>query len=158
MFSENEIWASCVTVLPDIIWGSISLAVIGGLSQFWVPVCGFIHIYLAVYGEEIMVWLQEIINLARGLRFLRIFVAVIQTELRCSEGCAVMYQSNRSFNIPPGQPPGICIFCKIFVQIPPSRGRKAVQMPHHRFIPGDQMPPPPGNFSVAFVMLRKLCM
>ena len=59
---------------------------------------------------------------------------------------------------PPGQPPGICIFCKIFVQIPPSRGRKAVQMPHHRSIPGDQMPPPPGNFSAAFIMLRKLCM
>ena len=58
----------------------------------------------------------------------------------------------------PGQPPGICIFCKIFVQIPPSRGRKGVQMPHHRTIPGDQMPPPPGNFSVAFIMLRKLCM
>ena len=56
----------------------------------------------------------------------------------------IMYQSNRSFNIPPpGQPPGICIFCKIFVQIPPSRGRNAVQMPHHRSIPGDQMPPPP---------------
>ena len=59
---------------------------------------------------------------------------------------------------PPGQPPGICIFCKIFVQIPPSRGQKAVQMPHHRSIPGDQMPQPPGNFSVAFIMLRKLCM
>ena len=59
---------------------------------------------------------------------------------------------------PPGQPPGICIFCKIFVQIPPSRGRKAVQMTYHRSIPGDQMPPPPGNFSVAFIMLRKLCM
>ena len=59
---------------------------------------------------------------------------------------------------PPGQPPGICIFCKIFVQIPPSRGRKAVQMPHHRSIPGDQMPPPPGNFSVAFIMFRKLRM
>ena len=59
---------------------------------------------------------------------------------------------------PPGQPPGICILCKIFIQTPPSRGRKAVQMPHHRSIPGDQMPPPPGNFSVAFIMLRKLCM
>ena len=46
----------------------------------------------------------------------------------------LMYQWNRSFNIPPGQPPGICIFCKSFVQIPPSRGRKAVQMPYHRSI------------------------
>ena len=59
---------------------------------------------------------------------------------------------------PPGQPPGHLNFWKIFVQIPPSRGRKAVQMPHHSSIPGDQMPPPPGNFSVAFIMLRKLCM
>ena len=57
---------------------------------------------------------------------------------------------------PPGQPPGHLNFWKICVQIPPSRGRKAVQMPHHRSIPGDQMPPPPGNFSVAFIMLRKL--
>ena len=57
-----------------------------------------------------------------------------------------------------GQPPGYLNFWKIFVQIPPSRGRKVVQMPHHRSIPGDQMPPPPGDFSVAFIMLRKLCM
>ena len=70
----------------------------------------------------------------------------------------VMYQSNRSFNISPGQPPGHLNFWKIFVQIPPSRDRKAVQMPHHRSIPSDQMPPPPGNFSVAFIMLWKLCM
>ena len=57
-----------------------------------------------------------------------------------------MYQSNRSFNIPPRQPPlGHLNFWKIFVQIPPTPGRKAVQMP-----------PPPGrlpyycfNFSVA---------
>ena len=55
-------------------------------------------------------------------------------------------------------PPGHLNFWKIFVQIPPSRGRKTVQMPHHRSIPSDQMPPPPGNFSVAFIMLRKLCM
>ena len=46
---------------------------------------------------------------------------------------------------PPGQPPGHLNFRKIFVQIPPSQGRKAVQMPHHRSIPGDQMPPPPGK-------------
>ena len=59
---------------------------------------------------------------------------------------------------PPRQPPGHLIFWKIFVQIPPSGGRKTVQMPHYRFIPGDQMPPPPGNFSVASIMLRKVCM
>ena len=82
-----------------------------------------------------------------------------------NEGCywagklvPLMYQSNRSLNIPPGQPPGHLNFWNIFVQNPPSRGRKAVQMPHHRSIPGDQMPQPPGNFSVAFIMLQKLCM
>ena len=48
----------------------------------------------------------------------------------------LMYQSNRSFNIPPhGQPPGHLNFWKIFVQIPPSPGWKAVQMlpPAHAF-------------------------
>ena len=49
------------------------------------PVCGFIHIYLAVYDQEIIVRLREIINLARGFQFLRVFMAVIQTELRDSE-------------------------------------------------------------------------
>ena len=35
----------------------------------------------------------------------------------------IMYQSNRSLNIPPGKnPPGYLNFWKIFVQIPPSRG------------------------------------
>ena len=58
---------------------------------------------------------------------------------------------------PPRATPGHLNFWKIFVQILPSWGRKAVQMPHHRSIPGDQMPPPPGNFSVAFIMLWKLC-
>ena len=43
--------------------------------------------------------------------------------------CEVMYQSNRSFNIPQGNPPGIWIFEKNLVQIPPSPGQKAVQMP-----------------------------
>ena len=46
---------------------------------------GFIHIYLAVYGEEIIVRLREIINLARGFRFSRVLGAIIQTELRGSE-------------------------------------------------------------------------
>ena len=51
-------------------------------------------------------------------------------------------------------PPGHLNFWKISVQITPSLGRKAVQMP-----------PPPGklpdycfNFSVAFIMLLMLCM
>jgi len=50
-----------------------------------VTVCGFIHIYLVVYGYEIIVRLWEIVNLARGFQFLHVFVAVIQTELRGSE-------------------------------------------------------------------------
>jgi len=37
---------------------------------------------MAVCVEEIIERLRETINLARGLRFLRVFVAVIQTELR----------------------------------------------------------------------------
>ena len=47
-------------------------------------------------------------------------------------------------------------FLENFCSNSPSRGRKAVQIPHHRSIPGDQMSPSPGNFSVAFIMLRKL--
>ena len=43
---------------------------------------------------------------------------------------------------PPGATPGHLNFWKIFVQIPSSRGRKAVQMPHHRSIPDDQTPTP----------------
>ena len=55
-------------------------------------------------------------------------------------------------------PPRAFEFLEKFCSNSPSRGRKAVQMPHHRSIPGDQMPIPPGNFSVAFIMLRKLRM
>ena len=46
----------------------------------------------------------------------------------------LMYQTNRSFNITPRPPPGHLNFWKIFVQIPLSLSRKAVQMP-----------PPPGE-------------
>ena len=63
-----------------------------------------------------------------------------------------------NFKHPPRQSPRHLNFWKTFVQIPPSRGRKAVQMSHHRSIPGDQMPPPPGNFSVASIVLQKLYM
>ena len=55
---------------------------------------------------------------------------------------------------PPGQSPGHLIFWKIFVQIPPSPGRKAVQMPP---LPG-KLPDYCFNFSVASIMLLKLCM
>ena len=67
----------------------------------------------------------------------------------------LMYQSNRSFNIPSrATPPGIWIIGKFLFKFPPSPGRKAVQMP-----------PPSGklldycfNFSEASIMLLKLCM
>ena len=48
---------------------------------------------------------------------------------------AIMYRSNRSFNIPPGQPPGHLKF-----QIPPSPSQIAVQMP-----------PPRGNKPFYFI-------
>ena len=52
----------------------------------------------------------------------------------------IMYQSNRTFNIPPGQPPGHLNFWKISVQIPPSPSQIAVQMP-----------PPRGNKQFYFI-------
>ena len=47
------------------------------------------HLSGGQYGYEIIVQLREIIYLARGFRFLCVFVAVIQTEFRGSEDCAV---------------------------------------------------------------------
>ena len=72
-----------------------------------------------------------------------------------------MYQSIRSFNIL-----GHLNFWKIFVQIPPSSGRKAVQnCPIGSPFQVINNAPTPGNlpdycfnFSVASVMLLKLCM
>ena len=63
----------------------------------------------------------------------------------------IMYQSNRSLNIPPGATPGHLNFCSNSrpPPPPPPRGRKAVQMRHCKSISVDQMPPPSGNFSVA---------
>ena len=58
-----------------------------------------------------------------------------------------MYRSNRSFNVPPGQPPGHLTFSEIIVQIPRYPGQNAVQMPHTRVHSGDQMPPPRGHFT-----------
>ena len=44
-------------------------------------------------------------------------------------------------------PPQTFEFLENFLfKFPPSQGRKAVQMPHHRSIPGDQMPPPRETF------------
>ena len=49
----------------------------------------------------------------------------------------------------PGQPPppGIWLFFKVIVQIPPYPGQNAVQIPHTRVQSGDQMPPPRGHFT-----------
>ena len=58
---------------------------------------------------------------------------------------------------PPGSPPGApraFEFLENFWKIPPSRGRKAVQMPHYRSIPGDQIPPPPGTFQASAVYVN----
>ena len=43
-----------------------------------------------------------------------------------------MYQSNRSFNIPPGQPRGPLNFWKILVQTLPPRAEKLIKCPHLR--------------------------
>ena len=77
------------------------------------------------------------------------------SALEASKWFQILYQSNRSFNMPPpGQPPGHLNFWKMFAQIPPSLGRKAVQMPP----PLGKLPDYCFDFSVAFIMLLKLCM
>ena len=73
--------------------------------------------------------------------------SVAITQWNESTHGTLMYRSNRSFNIPPGQPPGHLTFLKIIVQIPPYPGQNAVQMPHTRVHSGDQMPPPRGHFT-----------
>ena len=55
---------------------------------------------------------------------------------------------------PPRATPGHLTFWKIFVQIPPSPSRKAVQTPP----PPEKLPDYCFNFSVASIMLLKLCM
>ena len=49
---------------------------------------------------------------------------------------AIMYHLNRSFNIPPGQPPGHLNFWKIFVQIPSPRAEKLFKCPHLHVLSG----------------------
>ena len=71
----------------------------------------------------------------------------IQEEDLARKSREVMYRTNRSLNIPPGQSPGHLTFLKIIVQIPPSRDKKPFKCP----IIGPsvqvimQMPPPRGN-------------
>ena len=54
-----------------------------------------------------------------------------------------MYRSNQSFNIPPGNPPSIWLFWKLFFKFLPTRAK----MPFTRVHSGDQMPPPRGHFT-----------
>ena len=60
-----------------------------------------------------------------------------------------MYHSNQSLNISPGNPLAF-EFLENFCSNSPSGGQKAVQMPHHRSIPSDQMPPTPGKHFSSF--------
>ena len=60
---------------------------------------------------------------------------------------AIMYLSNRIFNIHPGQPPGHLTFFENSCSNFPYPGQNAVQMPHTRVHSGDQMPPPRGHFT-----------
>ena len=61
---------------------------------------------------------------------------------------ALMYRSNRSFNMPPpGNPPSIWLFWKLLFKFPHYPGQNAVQMPHTGVHSGDQMPPPRGHFT-----------
>ena len=53
----------------------------------------------------------------------------------------VMYQSNRSLNIPPGQSPGHLNFWKIFCSNSPLPRPKSCSNASHRSIPGDRMSP-----------------
>ena len=70
-----------------------------------------------------------------------------------------MYQSNRSLNMTPlgGQPPGHLHFWKICVQIPPPKAEKLFKCPIVGPIQVIKCPQTPGNFSVASIMLWKLC-
>ena len=59
----------------------------------------------------------------------------------------IMYGSNGSFNISPPPPQAF----EIIIQIPPYPSQNAVQMPHTRVYSGDQMPPPRGHFTGAWM-------
>ena len=61
-----------------------------------------------------------------------------------SHRAELMYQSNRSFNIPPRATPRAFEFWQIFVQIPPSRAEKLFKCP-----PPGKLPDNCFNFSVA---------
>ena len=61
--------------------------------------------------------------------------SVMQSTIRFTYVKAIMYQSNRSFNIPsgtPGQPPGHLNFWKFLFKFPPHRAEKLFKCPHPR--------------------------
>ena len=87
------------------------------------------------------IWESHIENVKTG-KYCNVFKT-------CKKNAVLMYQSNRSF----GSPPRHLNFWKIFPQMPPSLGRKAVQMP-----PLGKLPDYCFNFSVASIMLLRLCM
>ena len=63
---------------------------------------------------------------------------------------AIMYWSNQSFNIvPPGNPPYAFDFFDNCCSNYPLPSQNALQMPHTRVLPGDQMPPPREHFTGA---------
>ena len=104
--------------------------------------------------REGVVQFGEISGAVYVMRDVLEFIYTGSVEVTQENSEDLMYQSIRSFNIPPGQPPGHLNFWKIFVQIPPSPGRKAVQMPP----PLGKFPDYCFNFSVASVMFPKLRM
>ena len=67
----------------------------------------------------------------------------------------LMHLSNRSLKIPPSSPWAF-EFLEISCSNAPLPRSKSCS--NASLFPGDQMPPTPGNFSVASIMLRKLCM
>ena len=136
---------------PDVLWDCSKCTGVWGRSR-WENTWPTPSIWHKIEWPTYIAWQFWFHNLTKSH-----FVYEIAVSFTLNIYCLIMYQWNRSFNIPPGNPPGILIFEKFFFKFPPPppRGRKAVQMPLHRSIPGDQMPPPPGNFSVAFIVLRR---
>ena len=71
----------------------------------------------------------------------------------------LMYQSNRSLNIPPPPPPGnlsgIWIFGKFLFKFPPLQAKKLFKCPTIRSISSDQMAPPPGKLLDYLIIQHK---
>ena len=97
---------------------------------------------------------ENIVNIA-----LVAFCSLAVTKLAHWPMSSFMYQSNRSFNIsPPGKPRVFEFLENFFFKFPPPVAEKLFKCPIIGPFQVIIMPPLPGNFSVAFIMLRKLCM